>query len=494
MKTMVAAKAAALVFVLWLIFELIRGGVPWTPAFFMALAFLWVTWKRCNGRLWDEYPATAVFLISLTAYLSTFRWHGGDDIPNSLIPFAILRYGTLRLDPVLNPWLTGKTHDFTVPWDGHILSFYPVAPGVMALPVYLIPALARTPINETFLHNLSKISASLITAGSAAALYAAAAKRCSRKWALNLAFLYAMGSWAFSVSSQALYQHGPAQLGIALGLLGLETEGRKGDLLAGFGMALAVAARPDSVFIFIALAGFFLFRNSRRLPGFALGTVPPLGLLAAYWLYYTGRLKPPEYAIQQTMFTHFQPEALIGLLASPTRGLLLFFPAAIFSVWASIRRNRNPSAPWLLAGCAATWIFFSFYAPWMGGSSYGPRYLAGIAVVLTYLCCGIEQDIRRSPSLLWAWCIMVSGSILIHSLGGYMTWPGSVQEELAMLWNWGLHPIPHLFSSSGNLRALPAFIRIEIGVAALASCAWLAIRLHRVLDDRDAEPGLSDFN
>ena len=176
------AKVATAATGLWLVVALVRGGVPWTPAFLASLSALAWLWKQSGGRPGERYPVATVFFFACAAYLSTFRWHGGDDISNSLLPFALLRHGTLVLDPVADPWLTGKP-DFTVVYGGHRLSIFPIAPGLLAMPVYFIPILASAPISEVFLHNLSKLSATLITAASAAIFFLAVSKRCSRSWA-----------------------------------------------------------------------------------------------------------------------------------------------------------------------------------------------------------------------------------------------------------------------------------------------------------------------
>ncbi len=36
-----AARSAALLSTLWLVIAMVRGGIPWTPSLFVALAALW---------------------------------------------------------------------------------------------------------------------------------------------------------------------------------------------------------------------------------------------------------------------------------------------------------------------------------------------------------------------------------------------------------------------------------------------------------------------
>ncbi|MEQ1920347.1 MAG: hypothetical protein ABL955_14245, partial [Elusimicrobiota bacterium] len=197
---------------------------PWAALFLLSLAAsarLWRGERRAGRDLWESRPGAALFWLCLTLYLASFRWHGGDDIPNSLLPFAILRHGTLSFDP-FREWATSPAlRDLIIFTNDRLLSFYPVAPGVLAVPLYIIPALAGFTPSDQFLHNMAKISGALITAASVLVLFRALATRYSRRWAVSAAALYGLGTFAFSVSSQALYSHGPAQLGVALGLLGI---------------------------------------------------------------------------------------------------------------------------------------------------------------------------------------------------------------------------------------------------------------------------------
>lgn len=451
---------------LWTLFALARGGVVWTPAFALSLALL--LRERGKPGPWRWTPERAL-LAALALYLSTFRWKGGDDIPASLIPLAILEHGTLALDAVASPWLDGKAGDFTVRHGEQLLSVYPVAAGVLASPLYLLPVLAGAPISETFLHNLSKTGGALLTAASVAVFLAAARRRCSGRWAALLTLVYAAGTWSFSVSSQALWQHGPAQLGAAIGLWGLFGRGRVADAAAGFGFSLACAARPDSAFLALAAAGALAWTRPRALPWAAAGAAVPAGLLAWYWLAYTGALRPPESAFQARIFGAFQPEALLALFASPTRGLMWFSPVALFGVRAGLRRGRPAEGPWLVAGVAATWVFLAHYGNWYGGMTFGTRYWATSCVALLLLCAHAEPvfSLGRAGKV-FAGC--AAFSIATHALGAYFNWPGRFDYEFerAHAWDALLHPWLDLLSAEGSLGALPAALRRAVFVAVAA--------------------------
>ncbi len=455
---------------------------PWTAFFTLSLALtlrLWFQARKEDKDPFDAHPALFPFLLAFTFYLSSFRWHGGDDIPNSLLPFAILRQGTLTMEP-FRGWFAehGMSPDFTVIHRGIWISIFPVAPGLLALPLYLLPVLSGAPPDELLLHHLSKISASAITALSAALFFLLLRRRAAKPWAVSAFLLYALGSWSFSVSSQALYQHGPAQLFLILGLWGLleEEPTPRHATLAGLGFASAFCCRPDSLF-FLAAAGLFcLWRRPRRLAAFLAGAAPPLLLLAAYWHHYTGKIAPPDSGVQSSIMTAFQPEVLPGILLSPTRGLLLFMPAAFFGLWGMWRRVRENALPWALPlalPLPALLVFYSFYGNWTGGQTFGTRYFATSAILLALFAAQSGPELGRSPFLRRAWSLSVSWSILVHALGAYLSWPGSyaIIEQKAAVWDWTLYPPFELLSASGSLHALPWALRLLLACAA-AGAAW----------------------
>lgn len=457
---------------LWIAVALCRGSIVWTPAFLAGLFWLWAAYVREPGNFWRKNLPGFVFVASVTLYLSTFHWRGGDDQPATLLPIAILKHGTLTLDPVIDPWLSGKYQDFVIETGGHKLTLFSIVPAILALPVYLVPMLVRAPLDLQFLHNLSKVSASLITAASAAMFYLGIRRRCSPRWALAVTAFYALNCFSFSVASQGLWEHGPAQLGLALGLLGFYNEA---DWLSGFGFALAVGARPDTAFFASAAGCYLIFREPRRLTRFLAGAAIPLGGLAIYWLHYTGRLEPPEMQFHAHVFKGLNFEALLGYLFSPTRGLLFFCPAAAFGLWGAWRRGKGDPARWQLVACLGSWILVSSYGYWTAGMTFGPRYLSGAATILLFFCADLEKPLRARPGWLAGFAMAGVFSILVGALGAYFKWPGSFSYEIeeAQTWWPSLHPIAQMFSSAGGMGGLPGALRGLIGLIVLIGAGFM---------------------
>ena len=455
---------------------------PWTALCALSAAMFFHGWRteRCAGRRFLEArPDAALFWLCLTLYLASFRWHGGDDIPNSMLPFELWRHGSLAFDDA-RAWATAPgMADLIHTTRGRLLSTYPVAPGVLAAPLYAIPALFVSGPTDTFLHNLAKISGALITAASVVVFRRAAARRASPRWAFECALLYGLGSYAYSVSSQALYSHAPAQLGVALGLLGLLSEGEGWSALAGFGFALAWAAREDSAIFGAAAGAYLLFHRRDRILAFLAGAFLPAALNLSYWRYYSGAFRPPYYELQAHLFGGLHLEALVGTLFSPSRGMVFFFPAAIFGAWGATRAFRGARwVPYFAAACAATWIAFGMRSSWTAGNSYGDRYFAVVCMIMALFTAELEKPIRESPRLRTVWTAVFTYSVLLHAVGANFAWPGynaTLEQQQATVWRATSFPLAHVFVDGGPIGATPMPWRVLYGLilmAATAAPAW----------------------
>ncbi|MFI5348356.1 MAG: hypothetical protein ACHQ2Z_02335 [Elusimicrobiota bacterium] len=484
----------ALIAVLSVVFaaSLALGGPPrflppWTALFLLTGAIFFRAWlaeRRAGRAVLESRPDAALFWLCLTLYLGSFRWHGGDDIPNSMLPFQIWRHGSLAFDEV-RAWATAPGMvDLVKLVNGRLVSAYPVAPGVLAAPLYAIPAFAGLTPTDTFLHNLAKISGAVMTAASVVVFRRAAARRASPRWALDCALLYGLGTYAFSVSSQALYSHAPALFGVALGLLGLLSEGEAWSAAAGFGFALAWAAREDSLVFAAAAGAFLLFHRRDRIALFLAGACVPIGLNLAYWHHYSGAFRPPYYELQAGLFGRLDVEALFGMILSPSRGMLFFFPAAAFGVWGAARAARRGErwAPYFAAACAATWVAFALRPSWTAGNSYGNRYFAVVVMVLALFAAELEGPVRATAARRAAWAAAFAFCVLVHAVGADFQWPGyrmTILEQRATVWDPSMFPLLHVFVDGGPIGATPQPWRILYGLVLMALVAVPAWRWSR---------------
>ncbi|HEY4565531.1 MAG TPA: hypothetical protein VIJ36_21325, partial [Thermoanaerobaculia bacterium] len=155
----------------------------------------------------------------------------GDTYPTRYMPFAIWRYHTVLLDPVAT--ITAQGRGDMAFWmvsapGGHTISLYPVVLPVLIAPLYL-PAVGTLHLRgwtdvrlDHTARVMEKLSASLVAALSASLLYLLLRRRAAAPIARLLTLAYAFGTTTWVISSQALWQHGMAQL-LIVGLLLLLT-------------------------------------------------------------------------------------------------------------------------------------------------------------------------------------------------------------------------------------------------------------------------------
>jgi hypothetical protein len=364
--------------------------------------------------------ALALGLVCLGAYLANGRLlpPAGDDVPARLIPFSILGFGTVTLDPFREQVNADPAHYYVEERGSSLVSIYPVGAAVVALPVYLPCYLwlrARGHDSPSTLFEASKraekLAAATLAAASAAMLFVLLRRRVSTGVAMAIVLAFGLGSGMWVIASQQLWQHGPATLCILLGMWALTwrqrapgevgeagagwpagAAGAAGAAAAGFFLGLAFAVRPQDVF-FLAAGGAALLlraggREARRrsVLGFVLGSVPPVAATIAYNLHTFGtviggyRIFAPQLRPQAVL------AGLAGLLLSPNRGLLIFTPAALLGLWGMAlawrRWRHEPLLATFSAAAVMVALLHACTTTWSGGGSFGPRYLTDTLPVL----------------------------------------------------------------------------------------------------------------
>jgi hypothetical protein len=307
-------------------------------------------------------------------------------------------------------------------------------PALAAAPVFLAARLSG-PLSGDPLRawNVAKLAAALLSAGAVATTWLACRRLASPGSALVLAGAVAFGTPLWSSTSQALWQHAPNTLFLALGALAL-LEARERWLhaaLAGLAFAAATACRPTSA-LFLAAAGLFLlWANPRRALAFAAGALPVLAAQAAWNQYAFGAVLASgqlrvgaSVALQKTGSADpWQTpllEGLAGVLLSPSRGLLVFSPflalAVAGAVLAARRRAPAPLLPLALAAAAVVLVEARWF-DWWGGWAYGPRRLGDLAPVLALLAApamGWVAAARWRRAMLGA---AVGWAVLVQAVG-----------------------------------------------------------------------------
>jgi len=382
----------------------------------------------------------------------------GDTYPARYLPFAILQYHTVFLDPVATVTAQGRgdTAFWMVPRpNGHILSLYPIVAPVLVAPLY-VPAVGYLHLRgwtEARLDHVArimeKLSASFVAALSAALLYLVLRRRTTSGTALLLTVAYAFGTTTWVISSQALWQHGMAQLFLIAALLVVTARCTAPRSLAlGVLCGLLVCNRPPDGILAAALGAYGLFwAGPRRIwvlfAGSALATAPVLFYNLRFMGHIAGGYGLPA---RPNFFHHDLLQGAAGLLVSPTRGLLIYSPFLLFAGLALLHRPRDRGERLLtLALTAGVVIQFLLYAKadWRGGLSWGPRHLSDILPMLIWLMVPAVAALRGIGRVCFVMAVAVS--IAIEAIGAfaYSSWMDTSiyatpegEHELDATWEW----------------------------------------------------------
>jgi hypothetical protein len=248
----------------------------------------------------DRRTALLLALLAFLVYNANFRLIGaGDSYPARFLPFAVLNHGTLYLDPIRevtaqrnpNPYWIQPTPS------GHSASLYPVVIPLLVTPVYLPAALWVRWAGETYERMswlgplLEKLSASAVAAAAVGWMFPLLRRRIAPRPALLLTLVFAFATSTWVTGSQALWQHGTAEL-LAVGALWFLTgEPSTRNLLAAGALAgLMVANRPPDLLFTAAVSARCTIRSHRK--SRRTSQVPWRSRLSFFSASYLGRSLP----------------------------------------------------------------------------------------------------------------------------------------------------------------------------------------------------------
>ncbi|MFO1059964.1 MAG: hypothetical protein U1E53_23735 [Dongiaceae bacterium] len=426
---------------------------------------------RPGWRLTIILPAW--FALALAAYGSNGRTlYTGDSIATALIPVAVLLDGTVMLDRFAAEELARPVHYWIRQTPRGVASFYPAAMGVVATPFMAGPILwerwTRPDLSPAEWRNLAvdhwqKWAAAIIAALAVVVFrYVAWALGFAAPLAFALTLLFAFGSELMAVSSQSLWQHGPGTL-LILGALACLVRpgapGRPGALLLGICLGLAVAVRLPNLAFAAPLFLVALRRHPARAMLAAGAGAAMLGPQLAWNLWTFGSL----LGGYQRAARHLRPDLLLsnlpGVLASPARGLLIFFPATLLLAALLAARPavlRRDLAMALAGGIILQLVVGASWAQWWGGWSYGPRYMAELQGPLLLLLGLAWPQARAGRIAAWAaLALAILVSVPIQVAGAYSPAAGGwdadppIDQHLERLWDFG--DTPYLRALRANL-------------------------------------------
>jgi hypothetical protein len=455
-------------------------------------------------------PYILLFLALMVIYHANFRpVDSSDTLPASLTPLAMILDHTVCLDRFV-PWLS--SHVWYTPYvvhkaNGHFFSSYPIGGPILLSPLYVPIAFAGLRDWEPgslviFARIAEKFAATTIAAISAVLLLLLLKRITTTPWAWRLTLVYALATETWSVSSQALWQHGPGELAIVGCFYCLErwTEdrARHGWLwMCGACAAAAFVIRPTNLALLPAVVAGLLAARASLAQHLRLLAAPLLGgvFLASYNWYVFHRLSG-GYAVA-VLNGSIWP-GLIGLYLSPGRGLLIYTPVAIFALCALLpgtagaRRQHNLLVVTAVAFIVLESLVISRSIMWWGGNCWGPRLLTELAPPLIVLMAlGVSWIDRPWPRRAFA--ALALCSVLTQAIGVFFYpnghWDAALQgvdHAPGHLWDWRDNPIAR--TVGGGFYWQPYAI-VEAALAGGLPAARLRMRELKLSPYEEAEPG-----
>lgn len=282
----------------------------------------------------------------------------------------------------------------------YVNTFGPV-PGMLFLPfMAVVHAIDPIVIDKPQLKlAVAKLFSSMLIAAVAVMLFAVARRYTTVRHAMLIAVAFALGTCAWAISSQNLWQQTVSEFllvgGAAAFLIGPDSA--RCMALSGLAFGTATANRPTSIVVFGAVAMYVARYHRRRLPLFLLAAAPTLILVGIYNERFFG--SPFRFAQELVGHSIAQQKTgspdlwqtpfyigLPGLLASPSRGLLVFSPFLALSFWGAFRTFRDPRyrafRPLIIASLFIMAVQCKWF-DWWGGWTYGYRPWVDLTA---YLC------------------------------------------------------------------------------------------------------------
>jgi hypothetical protein len=423
--------------------------------------------RALHRRRRDAFIAAFVALVicGLSPVMTSYdsRW----TIPTAV---SLERHGDLNLDEY-RPAIARVNDYGTRVVDGHIYDYFPWGTAVLVTPlVFVIDHVARlagidlehdavvqraTGREQQTLRLLEHAIASLIGAITAGLMFLLARERLRRKQAFILTFTFVFATSLWSVTTRALWSHGPAIAATTTALLIAARARRRPELIRWLGVPVVAAYvfRPTMSVLVAAFTIYVAICAPRHLVRYLAGGLAVAAVFLAVNITTYHALLPPYFRSGRIGNAEFFP-ALLGTLVSPSRGLFVFSPvllvAIIFFVVRAKRREIDLLDLIVAVSAVGVWGVLASFSDWRGGHTYGPRLMSDTLPLLFFLLIPFiayafpsgarEQNHSIARNVF---IVLALTSVLIHARGAIDTrtleWnvkPSDINVNGARVWDW----------------------------------------------------------
>lgn len=334
--------------------------------------------------------------------------------------------------------------------DGHVYNYFPLGSTLVILPmVFILDFLGYDVIENRFF--LEIFFSSQIVALSAVGMYFIARLFLNRSSSLLIVFIFAFCTSVWSTASRALWSHGPSMLMLIIALYLLLLAKRKPHFSVYVSLPLffSYVIRPTNI-LSIVLISLFVFLYHRqyiwRYLLWGLAVIIPFLIFTV--VIYDSPFSPYYDPSRIGTNTHFF-EALAGNLISPSRGLFIFSPLLLFSLYGIFLKWKQKTIEKLdgilFSIMIFHWILISSYFHWWGGHSIGPRLFTDMLPYFVYFLIPVIAHMKKIIGIqrivfvfVFFALLFVSFFIHFHSATSIdvWLWNGDPMTLESRLWGW----------------------------------------------------------
>lgn len=466
--------------------------------------------QRTLKRLRPWHLGLLLAVASVIAYDPTrLENTSGDNISARYWPVAILKHGTFTLNP-FKVDLKEVAYTAIYRSDGTWLPRHDLGLGLLTVPFYAAVDILGGSAEWTHdrISQVSRWNAIALSIGATLILYAFLLRLVSLPSAFLASALFAFGTWHWSLGAQGI----SPQLGavfwltLRLHLLVWVVSGARSKRLSPWTRAAALGAfdaviwfTRSSDLLLLVPTVLWVFRSRREVlaygAGFALLFGPEVAIhssLYGSWMGFRGLLGTIISDSGAPMYGN-PLEGLLGILFSPNRGALFFFPLLFLMPWfwlhfmpklhplldaKNLLKGKLPSskqastASSILTPGLSACLFYgvALYLAqicclqfWHSTWSYGPRYLYDpLPYLWPVVALGIEAARKRKITrgltglaVLWA-----AWGVLIHGLGHrnfhLYLWNGDHVQTEDYVWDVNPAFLEKVWDAGSNRHVYPS--------------------------------------
>jgi len=329
-------------------------------------------------------------------------------------------------------------------------------PFVYTLDLFLKKVLSislKSYLEENIPKGIETLIASFIIALTAVILYIICREYLKKRESLIICFIFAFCTSSWSTASRALWQHGPSMLMLSTALLMIIKSKKNYKIIqyVGIPLAMSYVIRPTNSISILLLSIYILIVHRKYFIKYILWSLIVVIPFIIFNYHVYNFILPPYYLPSKLGNLQFL-EALAGNLISPARGIFVYSPVLILSIWGMTIKTKEKNIKLLkitlISIIVMHWVAISQYPHWWGGYSFGPRIMSDIIpyLILFFIPLFVHMS-TKGISMKYALAIIVFIlailSFSIHYRGAnasdVYTWnyhPVNIDEMPSRLWDW----------------------------------------------------------